>query len=1071
MSVCRDGAPVDLGAPKQRALLAALALHAGRPVTAGALIDLMWGDDAPPAAAASLQTYVAGLRRALEPGRPARAAATVLVTTPHGYRLDLPPDALDAHRFTAAVERVHRAVTPAPPAAGVGGLLRDLDAALALWTGPAYADLRDDGPVPAERARLDELRLVAVEDRAVLRMARGEHAAVVADLTAAVREHPLRESLAGRLALALAGSGRQADALELLRSLRERLADELGVEPGAGLRAVELAVLRQEADGPAPPVAPVVPAARAGEWPLVGRRAELAALGALLDDAAAGRTAAGVLVGEPGVGKSRLLRELTAAARGRGLAVAVGRCSQDDGAPPYWPWRGVLRDLGADLAALGAPAPGGPDAGEGARFALWEAVCGVLRAHAPLLVVLDDLHWADASSLRLLRHVVDTLPAGGLAVVGARRALPEPAGALAELGETLARHGAARIAVGGLATGEVGELWRAATGAATAPAAAERLRDRTAGNPFFLTELLRAAPGGDVPDEVPAAVGDVVGGRVARLPAPARELLRAAAVAGRRFGLDELAAAAGRPAEAVLDDLEPALDAGLVAEDDAGAFRFSHALVRDAVYAALSPARRARAHAALAAPLADADPARAAHHWLRAGPAHAGRAWRAAVRAAGSASAVHAWEEAAALLRDAALAQQTAGATPLERYEVQVALADACRWAGDRAGVDSALLAAVAQARALGDVDREARAAAGSVDGAVWIVRPHGLVLPELVAALRDVLRRLPAADSEARCRVMLALAAELYFVDAPREREALVEQGLAVARRLGDADLLGWAYGAASLATVRPATAEARYGYGRDALAAARTPRQEVAAHTMLAFAAQETGRIDRMWEHLAAARAGAERMRLASVLVGLGWLEVPWLGLQGRFAEAEQLFGYTVQQMQRTSMPQSTETPAGTAMALRMAAGAVDATMVAQMQALAPVSPLPLDASIVVLMLRAGLTAEARAWHAAHGIDLSADDWFALLNTCHAAEAAYGVGDAELGVRAYRWLAPYAGRPCCASAAVALGPVDGYLALAAAAAGDRAAADRHAVAARALCLRWGIPLAADRLDATLNT
>jgi hypothetical protein len=212
--------------------------------------------------------------------------------------------------------------------------------------------------VAADRARLAELRLVAIEDRALVRLAMGEHAAVAAELAALAAEHPLRESLCVLHVLAHARAGQQGRALELLREMRTRLDDELGIEPGPALRALETAVLRQQ-------VAPARPAgrrrSRPAELPLVGRQPELGALDAVLDMAAGGEVGAAMLVGEPGIGKTRLLHEMAGRAAARGFATGAGRCSQDDGAPPLWPWIAVLRELGETALAdrLTSPARSG----------------------------------------------------------------------------------------------------------------------------------------------------------------------------------------------------------------------------------------------------------------------------------------------------------------------------------------------------------------------------------------------------------------------------------------------------------------------------------------------------------------------------------------------------------------------------------------------------------------------------------------------------------------------------------------------------------------------------------------
>jgi DNA-binding SARP family transcriptional activator len=227
-----DGVEVGLGTPRQRALVTALALSAGRPVSVDTLVELLWGDAPPPGVATTLQTYVSGLRRVLEPERQRRAPATVLVTVAPGYALRVRD--VDALRFESAVGAVHQLLGP-HGGMGVGGTgvtgttaaplgheelesaVAALDEALAWWRGTPYGELGDAPDAVAARARLEELRLVASEDRARAELALGRHATVAAELDALTAAHPLRERLWALRALALTRSGRQADALEVLR--------------------------------------------------------------------------------------------------------------------------------------------------------------------------------------------------------------------------------------------------------------------------------------------------------------------------------------------------------------------------------------------------------------------------------------------------------------------------------------------------------------------------------------------------------------------------------------------------------------------------------------------------------------------------------------------------------------------------------------------------------------------------------------------------------------------------------------------------------------------------------------
>lgn len=270
----REGAPVSFGLlgavevrvgdraaplpPAVRALLARLLLAEGRVVAADALTDALWGEDPPRDAANALQLRVSKLRRALSA---AGAGADLLVTRAPGYRLAVPAGAVDAYRFERLLDRARAATAGGDPQAA----LADVDAALALWRGPALADVGDAGWARAEGGRLAELRLGAIEDRLELLLALGRQAEAAADLEGLVAEHPLRERLHRLLMLARYRGGRQADALTAYHALRHRLADELGIDPAPELRALAEAILRQQV-----PAVPAGHAAPAGSTPRGG---------------------------------------------------------------------------------------------------------------------------------------------------------------------------------------------------------------------------------------------------------------------------------------------------------------------------------------------------------------------------------------------------------------------------------------------------------------------------------------------------------------------------------------------------------------------------------------------------------------------------------------------------------------------------------------------------------------------------------------------------------------------------------------------------------------------------------
>ncbi|MEV0422766.1 AfsR/SARP family transcriptional regulator, partial [Streptosporangium canum] len=232
-----NGRAVDLGTSRQRAVVARLVAAGGQVVSTDRFIDDLWRGQPPPKALAALQVYVSNLRRALEPDRPPRTPATMLVSAAPGYRLRLEPEQVDAWVFPRLIDSAAGAI-----ASGDGTRALDLaDRALALWQGPAYAEFADAEWAEPEATRLEELRLVAVECRAEARLTLGRNAEI--ELEQHVRAHPLRENAVRLLALAYYRAGRQADALAAIRKARETLAEELGVDPGPALRALETDIL------------------------------------------------------------------------------------------------------------------------------------------------------------------------------------------------------------------------------------------------------------------------------------------------------------------------------------------------------------------------------------------------------------------------------------------------------------------------------------------------------------------------------------------------------------------------------------------------------------------------------------------------------------------------------------------------------------------------------------------------------------------------------------------------------------------------------------------------------------
>ena len=248
LEVLKNGAPVALGGQKPRALLAVLALEPGRVVSVDHLVESLWPGDPPETAAHAVQVYVSQLRKAL--------GAENVVTRAPGYLLELEPERVDVRRF-ARLAGEGRSALAGGDAGAAEGALRE---ALAFWRGPALADFLYEPFAQTEIARLEELRLVALEERIEADIALGRHAEVVSEIEALVAAQPLSERPRAQLMLALYRSGRQADALAAYRAARETLVEELGIDPGPELKALEAAILRQDESLLLPETAPAEPA-------------------------------------------------------------------------------------------------------------------------------------------------------------------------------------------------------------------------------------------------------------------------------------------------------------------------------------------------------------------------------------------------------------------------------------------------------------------------------------------------------------------------------------------------------------------------------------------------------------------------------------------------------------------------------------------------------------------------------------------------------------------------------------------------------------------------------------------
>jgi DNA-binding SARP family transcriptional activator len=622
-----SGRTVDLGAPKQRTLLALLVSQAGRTVTTDVILEALWEGKPPPSAMTSLQAYVAKLRKVLEPGRAPRTQARVLRTCARGYVLDAGAVEVDVHTFVAHAEAGRQARDREDPQQA----LHEFDAGLALWRGQPFAEVSGVSCVVPEVARLEEVRLSVVEMRCAALLALGAHEVAVAELRAFVKSHPLREYGCELLSLALYRAGRQADALEVLRTIQASLSEELGVDPTLRLQHIRQQILNQDpaldwqpasalaprspavgAQGALSPhaAAPSPPAHDSAQDVFAGREAAIRQLTEALAAAEACRGQVVTVSGEPGAGKTSLLRRF---AERSGVPVLWGTCAEHIGAPPLSLWEQVLR--AADAAFPHRPAPGpaadlrnatarqptaGPQAGGSTR--LFDAISRHLTALSgtgALVVMLDHVHRADPASLRMLVHLAKSVPRSRLLLIASYRSDEAPA-----LAATLAELSGAqptRMELRGLTPRDTRVLAGAIIGSEVSSRTAEGLCARSGGNPFLLREMIKLLAGEQRLDPsrtapIPAPVREVVLHRVEQLPKPAAELLAAAAVAGRHFDVEVVAHVASIEIDTALSVLDSAIAAGLIDEDKQrlGWFRFTDALVAEALYETTGRMRRGR---------------------------------------------------------------------------------------------------------------------------------------------------------------------------------------------------------------------------------------------------------------------------------------------------------------------------------------------------------------------------------------------------------------------------------------------------------------------------------------------
>jgi DNA-binding SARP family transcriptional activator/tetratricopeptide (TPR) repeat protein len=1064
-------------------LLAYLVLNRGRHVGRDELIGALWPNEAPVSQDAALRTLLSRLRSSLGTATVA-GRDEVILSLPEPVWIDIEAAAAEVPRALDALQRGDArrawALAQVPLNIASRGLLPGSQAS---WLEPP-------------RRELEEVHLLALEviGRAGLAMGGTQLQSAERAARTLIESEPYRESGYVLLMQALAARGNVAEAMRVFDSLRTLLRDELGTMPSGEALAVHERLLRPQAHAdveayPMEPGSPSIPLPaelrHRAQGTVIGREQELAQLEELWE-LASGQEGSGQLVflaGDAGIGKTTLTADVARRVHDAGAIVLAGRSPRET-VVPYQPilealrhWAlnapasdlsSTAREYGSELSRLipelrrRAPdlPPPPADEPETERYRLFEAVVGLLtelsRA-APVLLVLDDLQWADRPTLLLLRHLARATNPARVLILGAYRSTERRGDTFTNaLTELLRDRQASQLDIRGLSESATAELVRLRAGETPSRSFAHALYEETEGNPFFVEEIVRhlleaGVRAGSASASVlqrfglPEGVKQVIAWRLGRLEAPAIELLRVAAVIGREVDAALLERVVLLAEDEFLSALDEALAAGLLVESDEkrGWYVFSHALIRETLYEGMSVPRRARIHKRVGEAIEATQGRRQArylpelaHHFTR-GVADAEDAEEAiayALRAAEQATTMLAHEEAA---EHYARALDVQGRFEPEatrrRLELLLALGEARVRGGERAQASSAFREAAALAEQLGDGEALARAAVGA---SRRYVQPPGVVDTELIAMIERALELEPGRTLM-RVRLLACLCGAIYY-SPDRDRMAAVSQeAIDIATELGDPEARAYACGARRRVLWDAPHLQDRIEASTEMLTLAReigNLELQLQAHAWLVVDLLERGDLDAVDAQMEAFAAGADRLRQSL----FEWTSIVWRAMRALLAGAQDRADRLASEALAAGAPAEAVTAsqyyAIQVLAIRRDQGRMGELEQATRQLVAENPARPVwRAALVNILCEEGRLEEAREEFerlAAHDFeDVPKDlDWMIAMTLL--SDVCADLGDAERAALLYDRLEPYADiNVVIGLAAVCLGSAAGFL------------------------------------------